>query len=267
MNILKLNQMMMNMKTYEKLLQLGVFTINDVDKMYGNRNSAASAVKMLIKKGLVSSIKKNLYVCNNFEDKVPIADKFKIGSSITKDAYISHHSALEFHGLTNQLFFEVYVSSGSVFKSFEFNGIKYQYTASKITEGVETYNTNRGVRVTNIERTVIDCLKDLDKAGGLEEFLQSLRLITYLDSEKLIKYLELYDIQFLYQKAGYIMEYFKKELKLPDSFIDYCHNKIKKSKRYFDEKEDKNLIYDSKWRLLVNKNLFEFMEQGGEKFV
>ena len=77
------------MKTYEKLLRLGVFTINDVDTIYGNRNSATSAVRALLKNGLVKSIKKNLYVCNDIENRIPVADKFKIGSSITKDAYVS----------------------------------------------------------------------------------------------------------------------------------------------------------------------------------
>ncbi len=255
------------MKTYEKLLKLGVFTINDVDDIYGNRNSAASAVKSLQKKGLVKSVKKNLYVCNNIENRMPVADKFKIGGSITKDAYISHHSAFEFHGVGHQLFFEIYVSSPNVFKPFEFDDITYRYVASKSMEGVETYNTNRGVRVTNLERTVIDCLKDLDKAGGLEELLQCLRLITYMDSDKLIKYLKIYNIQFLYQKAGYILEQFKDDLKLTEKLFDVCRDNVFKSKRYLNGTDEKDLVYNAKWRLLVPKNLLEFMEQGGQELV
>lgn len=255
------------MKTYEKLLKLGVFTINDVDTIYGNRNSAASAVRSLLKKDLVTNIKKNLYICNDLENRAPVADRFKIGSSITTDSYISHHSALEFHGIGHQLFFEVYVSSRSVFKPFEFDGMTYRYAPSKTEEGVETYTTNRGVRVTNLERTVIDCIKDLDKAGGLEELLQCLRLITFLDSEKLIKYLKIYDIQFLYQKAGCILEHFKGTLQLGDSFFEFCQKNIFKSKRYLTYKDDNNLVYNSKWRLFVPENLFAFTETGGDELV
>lgn len=255
------------MSLYENLLQLGVFTINDVDQFYTNRNSAASAVKSLIKKGLVKGVKKNLYVCNDMQNKFPVVDRFKIGSSITKGAYISHHSALEFHGIGHQLFFEVYVSTNYVFKAFEFDGLKYHYTSSKSEEGVETYSTNRGVRVTNIERTVIDCIKDLNLVGGIEELLQCLRLITYLDSKKLIEYLKIYNIQFLYQKVGYILEHFKEELQLEDSFFELCQSKIVKSKRYLTYKGDSNLVYSSKWRLFVPEKLFDFMEQGGEELV
>jgi predicted transcriptional regulator of viral defense system len=255
------------LKTYEKLLRFGVFSINDVDAIYGNRNSAASAIRTLQKNGLVKSIKKNLYVCNDIENRAPVADKFKIGSSITKDAYISHHSALEFHGVGHQLFFVVYISSGSVFKHFEFEGITYRYAASKFSDGVETYNTNRGVRVSNLERTVIDCIKDIDKSGGIEELLQCLRLITFLDSKKMMQYLGLYNIQFLYQKAGFLLKQFQDELKLPDSFFSFCRENIVKSKRYLTCKDEKDLVYNAEWRLFVPENLMAFMEQGGGELV
>jgi predicted transcriptional regulator of viral defense system len=238
-----------------------------VDAIYGNRNSANSAIRALQKNGLVKSIKKNLYVCNDVENRAPVADKFKVGSSITKNSYISHHSALEFHGVGHQLFFEIYVSSSTVFNSFEFDGITYRYVSSKLDDGVITYNTNRGVRVTNLERTVIDCIKDLDKSGGIEELLQSLRLITFLDSERMMKYLMLYNIQFLYQKVGFLLKHFQNELKLPESFFDFCHKNILESKRYLTDKNEKDLVYNSEWRLLVPENLMMFMEQGGDELV
>ena len=255
------------METYEKLLRLGVFKINDVDAIYGNRNSAASSMRALLKKKLVTNIKRNLYVCNDIENKAPVADKYKIGTSIKSDAYISHHSALEFYGLGHQMFFEVFVSTVYEFKDFEFGGVVYRCTTSKIPEGVVTYATNRGIRVTDLERTVIDCIKDIDKAGGLEELLQCLKLVTFLDSEKLERYLGIYNIQFLYQKTGFIMEHFQKEFKLPESFFELCKSKIVKSKRYLEGKDGKDLVYSAKWRLLVPRNLMGFVDQGGSEFV
>lgn len=255
------------MKVYERLLKLGVFTINDLDEMFGNRNSSNSALKTLLKKDLVQSIKKNLYVCNDIENKVPIVDKYKIGSSITKDSYISHHSALEFHGLSHQIFFEVFVSSSTQFKSFDFNGIRYRYGASKGNKGVESITTNRNLRVTDVERTVIDCIKDIEKAGGLEELLQCIRLITYLDSKKLEKYLLMYNIQFVYQKTGYILYHFKEQLKLSQDFFEFCLDRINKSKRYLVDMDEKGLVYNSKWRLYVPKNLMSFLEQGSDYLV
>lgn len=255
------------MKYYDQLLKLGVFTFEDIKNIVGSQKAASYIATTYSKNGYIKKIKRNLYAAMSLESNDVVADKFKIGSSITRDAYISHHSAFEFHGVGHQLFFEVYVSTAFEFKPFEFGGVTYRYCASKGNEGVLTYTTNRNVRVTDLERTVIDCIKDLDKAGGLEELLQCLRLITYLDSEKLMKYLKIYDIQFLYQKAGYILEHFQDELKLPGSFFEFCRQNIVKSKRYLGDKDDKNLVYNSKWRLLVPENLLEFMEQGGDVIV
>ena len=55
------------------------------------------------------------------ETKEAVADKFEIGSNVTETAYVSHHSAFEYHGVMNQVYYEVYVSSESKFKNFEFN--------------------------------------------------------------------------------------------------------------------------------------------------
>ena len=255
------------MKYYDQMLKLGVFTFEDIKDMTGSQKAASYIATSYSKNGYVKKIKRNLYAAVSLETNEVIVDKFKIGSSITKDAYISHHSAFEFHGVGHQLFFEIYVSTGFEFKPFEFGGIVYRYCASKGADGVSAYPTNRNLLVTDLERTVIDCIKDLDKAGGLEELLQCLRLITFLDSEKLMKYLKMYNIQFLYQKTGYILECFQEELKLPDSFFKFCQQNIVKSKRYLTDKDDKGLVYNSKWRLFVPENLMGFMEQGGGELV
>lgn len=250
------------MKYYERLLNLGVFTFEDIKNIVGNVKAASYIATAYTKNGYIKKIKRNLYAAVNLETRDATVDKFKIGSSITKDAYISHHSALEFHGLGHQMFFEIYVSSDFEFKPFEFGGITYRYCASKTTEGVEIYTTNRNVRVTDLERTIIDCIKDLDKTGGLEELLQCIRLIPYLDSDKILNYMKTYNIQFLYQKTGYILEHFKEELKLPESFFEFCLYNIIKSKRYLGDSQDKNLVYNSKWRMFVPPNLLSCFEQG-----
>ncbi len=255
------------MDKYKALMQMGVFSFDDLKTLYSNMNTAASAKKALLKKGLISPIKRNLYVFNDIESMAPIADRFKIGSSIKNGAYISYHSALEFHGIAHQVVFEVTVSSPTRFNTFEFNGIKYQFVLSKIEPGVEIFSTNRGVRVTNLERTVIDCIDDMGRAGGIEELLECIRVITYLDEEKLMEYLKAYDTQVLYQKVGFILEHFNRGLQVSDRFFEFCLGQIQKSKRYLTEPGDDNLIYNSKWRLYVPKGLFEFMEQGGNELV
>jgi hypothetical protein len=60
-----------------------------------------------------------------------------------------------------------------------------------------------------MERTILGNIKDLSKIGGLEELLRCLSMVTVVDEEKLLKYLAFYKSQFVYQKAGYILFYYK----------------------------------------------------------
>ena len=59
------------MKLYFELLKYPVFTMKHVSQYYDNIESARSAVKRLIKSGLVVKIRNNLYTCISGEtDKI-----------------------------------------------------------------------------------------------------------------------------------------------------------------------------------------------------
>ena len=107
-----------------------------------------------------------------------------------------------------------------------------------------------GLRVTDLERTVVDCIKDFEKIGGLEELRDNLASIQSLDETALLKYLDLYDNQFLYQKAGFLLQQENEHLHLSPRFYQACLNHVGQSKRYL-LKESKNGFYDAKWRLVL----------------
>jgi predicted transcriptional regulator of viral defense system len=108
---------------YTQLVKLNTFRMDDVYKLVGNKKTASSLVLRLSKKGLVKKIRNNLYTCINVADGQPVATKYHIACAINNTAYLSHHSAFEYMGISNQVFYEIYVSSEKRFDNFEFNGI------------------------------------------------------------------------------------------------------------------------------------------------
>lgn len=60
---------------------------------------------------------------------------------------------------------EVYVSSSTVFRSFEFDGLIYKFLQSRIDDGI--VNAVDGVKVTDLERTVIDSINDFEKVNSM----------------------------------------------------------------------------------------------------
>lgn len=255
------------MTGYYELAKLSVFSLSDVEKLTNNKKTAYSLVERLIKKGLTKKIRNNIYSCVNPATGQVVASRYQIACAVYSSAYISHHSAFEYHGLSNQVYYEVYISSDKKFRDFEFEGISYKYIASKFTDGVEEPRNSDGIRVTNLERTVIDNIKDFEKIGGFEELMNCLDSVHYLNEDKLAAYLDGYNIQSLYQKTGFLLEHYMHEFQLSKSFIEYCKSKIGKSTRYLLKDRKSKNSYNSVWRLVIPEDLFDVTGIGGDELV
>lgn len=245
---------------------LKLFNLSDVVALTGSMRSAQELMRNYVKKGIVVQIRRNLYSVTDLSSKATMATKFEIGSHVSESSYISYHSALEYHGIAHQQFFTLYVSSNSRFNNFYFDGIHYAYCKSSTAEGVEIPFMDTKVKVTNLERTIIDCLDRLDRAGGLEEFVHSLSILTYLDENKLLDYLNVYAKAFLYKKAGFVLEFFQKNLKLSTDFIDLCHQKGAAHVKYLTDPQESNTFH-KEWNLYAPKNILSFLEQGNNELV
>ncbi len=243
------------MNLYIKLMRKPVFRVADVNEYYHNLSSARSAVQRLMKAGMIKKIRNDMYTCVNGEDGMAVANRFQIGSQINAGACISHHSAMEYYGITDQVYYDVYVTSDKAFNAFEFEGYRYHRLAPSLSMGIRKEEFSGGVVVTDRERTVLDSIKDMDKVSGAEEVISNLGSVGKLQEKKLLMYLEEYDNQFLYQKAGYLLGNAKDRHGLSDLFFEICKEKIGKSKRYLTGPPAEG-VYNSEWKLVVPKNIF-----------
>ena len=251
------------MKDYlRKLYSVKLFSLKDVALLTGNDSTAKSLLASGTRNGILCRIKTNLYSVTDLATGVCAANKYEIASSISETACVAYHSAMEYHGLGHQLFNEVSVISNTTFRTFEFEGVTYVRRQSKITEGVMVPMMNTKVKVTDLERTVIDCINRIKYAGGLEELLNNFNSVAYIDETKLKAYLDAYGKSSLYQKAGFLLSMYKKQWRLSAGFFHYCKAHIGQSTRYLTDVTG-NSSYDSEWQLCVPENLSNIMEQGG----
>lgn len=247
------------MKYYEKLLDARCFTRDDVVRITGGVASANSLLYEYKKRGLIESVRKNLYVAVSLETKQPVASRYLIGSRVSAGAYVSHHSAFEVHGVANQVYNEVFVSSKEKFSSFEFDGATYTRVAPRIDSGVVEV---AGVLVTEPERTVADCANDLGKLIGLEELLQCIGMLPSLNEEKMRLHLTKYSRKCLFQKTGWLLEFFP-SLPLSQGFFEWCREMSGKSVRYlFGDARTMGGrgIFVREWGLVVPSNMNVLLE-------
>jgi predicted transcriptional regulator of viral defense system len=255
------------MKKYlEEFHQLKIFHKKDVLSLPQDDNAVKELLRRYKKMELISQIRRDMYTVTDLADKTSLATKYEIASRITPSAYLAYHAALEYHGLANQVFHEIYVSSDERFNNFEYEGISYTYCDSRISVGVVNPPMDSMVKVTDLERTVVDCIDCIGRSGGLEELTVSFSLITFLKEEQLLSYLKAYKKQVLYQKVGFILSYFQNEMKLSDKFLIECRAKIGNSIRYLTDTNESN-TYFREWKLYAPENILSFLEQGGNENV
>lgn len=253
------------MKYLERLIELGCFSRQDVVALTGNEQAAHSLLHDHLRAGYIERIRRDLYTAISFETKQPVANRYTIATRIADDACVSFHSAFEYYGYANQVFYEVYVTTKSRFTSFSFDGLSYSRVSPRIDSGV--ISTNTGIRITDLERTVIDSIYAFEKIGGLEELLRCLGLIPTLKAEKLKLYLDVYGLANLYQKAGYILKQFSEQLGLSKPFFDYCQSKIPSVKKYLYSQKDnlsRQFILHNEWKLYAPENLHSIIRKGVE---
>ncbi len=248
------------MKHYEQMLSLGCFSRRSLAGTLGcGINTAATTIQQYLKKGYIERVRHDYYAVISLETKQPISSRYQIGSGLFPDACISHHSAFEVYGCANQVFYEVYVTTNSRFQDFSYDGILYRRLVPK----THRFVTHAGpIRLTVMERTVVDSIVDLSKIAGLEEILRCILLVPSLNADTLLEVLQEYQNGYLYQKCGLIFEALNDVLGLPPSFFEKCQAKIPSTRRYLTQGEA-NQIYYPKWNLYAHKDIKSIIAKGG----
>jgi len=255
------------MKKYlQDFHRMKLFRFQDAVQIIGNEKSAKDLLRNYRKQQLICQIRRDLYTVTDLATKQAIATKFEIGSYITPSACLSYHSALEYHWVGSSVNFRYLRLFFSKIYAIRFRRHPLSICHSMCEKGVYSPPMDSLVRVTDEERTVIDCIDRIDRAGGLEELLNAMAAMTYLNENKLLTYLELYDKQFLYQKTGFLLSYFQRETKVSDNFLEICREKMGKSTRYLDEL-NVAAVYHSQWKLFAPENIRSYSEQGQNEFV
>ncbi len=245
---------------HQKLL----FTPEDIARELGNPRSAATLLWRYQKQGYITQVRRGLYCVTNMATKQPEANKFQIASTITPTAHVAYHAAMEYHGLAHQVYYDVIVGSEQSFRAFDFDGSHYAPHISTIVLGIDNPVADSHVRVTNVERTLIDCIDRIDLCGGWEELVNCLRGVHYLREEQLMAVMTVYDKTALYKKTGFFFE----QLGLPVSadFIDLCRSYAKDSVMYLTSDSASDMFY-SAWRLYAPHDLLTINNPNTDELV
>lgn len=150
---------------------------------------------------------------------------YLLAAKMTGDAVLGYHTALEFHGKAYSVYNRLHYLSARrslpvVFRNYEF--IRVSVPQPLLVKGQEMFGVIRQkrsdseLRVTGLERTLVDILDRPELTGSWEEIWRSLESIEFFDIEQVIEYVLLLENATTAAKVGFFLEQHGEDLMLDD---------------------------------------------------
>ncbi len=178
------------------------------------------------------------------------------------DGGIAYWSALNAHGLTEQFPNIIFVqnSSRSEVKKIPGLGAKFRFVKvkPKKTTGYKTYGYgNHQYKMTDIEKTIIDCFDLPQYSGGYPEIVKAFNKAK-LSAHKMVKYSRTTGNIAVTKRLAYLTELLKKNQM--DYFLKYAVSVINNKYSPFDASLPHQGKTVRKWRLIINTDEKEILE-------
>lgn len=170
-------------------------------------------------------------------------------ASLFKPCYIAYWTALNYYGFTEQVPNKIFVAIRKRMRDREILGMKFKfvYVSEKKFFGFNNVLiSNVRVKISDKEKTIVDCLDKPKYCGGIEEITKAIFFAKdEIDFEKLTNYAIKIGNNAVLKRLGFILDFLNLDSK-------NFENKISDSYSILDPTKGKNGRYDSKWKLLVN---------------
>lgn len=197
-----------------------IFRLKEVQKILNLREiSAASFVRKLVNRGIVTRLKPGLFILVPFElgkEREYLGEPLLLAREIVggKGYYFSHGTAMQIHQMVTQPRLVVYTSVLNPRRPAHVLGAEFQFihTPKKFFFGVTDHwvTKEERVRVSNLEKTVIDGLRQPEYCGGLTEIAKGLWIRRQdMTPNRLIEYTKRIGIGAVVSRLGFLMELYQ----------------------------------------------------------
>lgn len=247
-----------------------IFATTDVENITGLKsNAAAGLTSELIKRNIIARIKRGKYIIVPQEigdDANYIGNWYVAAREIVNnpDYYISYYSAMDIHNMVTQPVTKVFINiPKQQYKKRRTVGnttFEFVYVDAKYVWGIINFwvTNSEQVRVSDIERTIIDCLYRPQHCGGILEIVKGLWIQKErIDFDKLLNYALKFDKIVTIKRLGYILE----SLDLKDEkYLSKLRVRINNKYYVLDPLLTTGETYKNSWKCIANIGLQEMRQ-------
>ena len=197
-----------------------LFTHADVEAITAlAAKSARNLVAGLVNRGLATRLKPGLFILVPFElgrAREYLGNPYVVARELadTPEYYLSHASAMDLHRMVTQPQLAVFVTSPKAIRPRTVLGTEFRFVRCKRKDmfgviDVWATKTER-VRVSDLERTVVDGLKQPEHCGGLTELAKGFWMRRdAIAVPKLVDYTLRLGVGAVVRRLGFLLETFE----------------------------------------------------------
>ena len=219
------------------------------------------------KAGRILRLRRGLYVVvphGTAPEDCPV-DYYLLASKITDDSVLGYHTALEFHGRAYSVFEQSFYLTTRVARPLEFRSHTFRRVlvpASLRAKGREHFGVRVAerqgvkVRVTGLERTLVDVLDRPDLSGSWEEIWRSLEMVEFFNLDEVAEYALLLGNATTAAKVGFYLEQHRESLMVEDAHLKRLRELRPKAPHYLVRGRRVPGRLVKEWNLVVPDEVF-----------
>jgi predicted transcriptional regulator of viral defense system len=220
-----------------------------------------------VRSGRLLRVRRGLYatVPRGVAPERAAVDPYLVATKLADDAVVAYHAALQFHGKTYSLWQRFhYFTCGRArpfsFRNMEFLPVQMPVALRALPDlgggVVEKRHAGGVVRVTTLERALVDLLDAPDKGGGWEEIWRSLEMVEFFDLDAVVDYALKLGSAVTVARVGFFLEQHRAALMVEERHLAALRAHAPRQPRYLDgRREPGRLVGD--WNLVVPERVLE----------
>jgi predicted transcriptional regulator of viral defense system len=186
-------------------------------------------------------------------------DPYLLATKLTDDAVVAFHAALQFHGKVYSMWRRFHYLTRHRVRPFSFRDFEFVPVLAPVKlrscpdlggEVVERSYAGGTVRVTTLERALVDLLDQPSKGGGWEEVWRSLEMVEFFDLDAVTRYALRTGSALTAARVGFFLEQSREALMVEDHFLDALRERAPSQAAYLDPARKPGRLVPG-WNLVV----------------
>lgn len=230
-----------------------------------SRQTSASVLRHHVAAGNLLNIRRGLYatVPRGVSASSAQIDPYLLATKLSEDAVVAYHASLQFHGKAYSVWRRFPYLTRSRLRPFSFRDVEFVPVQAPAAVRslpdmgggvVERRHAGGLVRVTTLERTLVDVLDAPQRCGGWEEAWRSLEMVEFFDLDIVIEYAARLGSAVTAARVGLFLEMNREQLMVEASHLDALRRLAPAQPRYFDAQRESGEFVRG-WNLIVPRRV------------